>query len=118
MSGNEGIITGIVGPIRQHTKTLPTVRVSAETPENISVCIDRIKNTVRAMDHIQYSGQIFAEAKYTFLQMASVKEYLNKLLMNKTLRDGIITNFVKIEALLCAECCEIIGWLSVELDLI
>ena len=50
--------------------------------------------------------------------MSSVKEYLNKVLMNETLRDGIITNFFKIEALLSAECCEIIGQLKIDLDLI
>ena len=37
--------------------------------------------------------------------------------MNETLKDGIITNFLKIEALLSAECCEIIGQLLIELDL-
>ena len=116
MTGINGIIIRIVRSMRKHTETLPTVRVS----KDISVCIDRIKNTMRAMDHVLYHGQIFAKAKgakYTFLWMASVKEYLNKLLMNETLRDGIITYFFKIEAPLVAECYEIIGRLEIELDL-
>ena len=73
---------------------------------------------MRAMDHVLYRGQIFAKAKgakYTFLRMSSVKEYLNKVLMNETLRDGIITNFFKI-ALLSAECFEIIGQLNIDLS--
>ena len=77
MSGNDDIIIGIVQPMRQHTETLPTVRVTAEAPKDISVCINRIKNTMRAMvDHVLYRGQIFAKAKgakYTFFRMASVK---------------------------------------------
>ena len=120
MCGKDGIIVGIVRLMRQHTETLPTMRVSAEAPKDISVCIDRIKNTMRAMDHVLYRDQIFAKAKgakYIFLRMASVKEYLNKLLMNETLRDGIITNLFKIKALLSAECCEIIGQLKIDLDL-
>ena len=120
MCGKDSIIVGIVQLMRQHTETLPTMRVSAEASKDISVCIDRIKNTMRAMDHVLYRGQIFAKAKgakYIFLWMASVKEYLNKLLMNETLRDGIITNLFKIKALLSAECCEIIGQLKIDLDL-
>ena len=76
---------------------------------------------MRAMDHVLYRGQTFAKAKgakYTFLWMASVKEYLNKLLMNETIRDGIITNLFKIEALHSAEYCKIIGQLKIDLDLI
>ena len=97
------------------------MRASAEASKDISVCIDRIKDTMRAMDYVLYRGQIFAKAKgakYIFLRMTSIKEYLNKVLMNETLRDGIITNFFKIEALLSAECCEIIGQLKIDLDLI
>ena len=90
MGGKDGILIGIVRSMRQHTETLSRVRVSAEAPKDISVCIDRIKNTMRTMDHVLHRGQTFAKgkgAKYTFLRMASVKEYINKLLMNETLSE-------------------------------
>ena len=43
MVGKDGIIIGIVRTMRQRTETVPTIRVSAEAPKDISVCIDRIK---------------------------------------------------------------------------
>lgn len=121
MSGEDHVRIGIIRPNIDHPDNLRAVRVAMEAPNDVIATINRIKNAMKSLGHALYRGQIFAKApdsKYTYLRMASVKDYLNKLLMNETLRDGIVNNFFKIQTLLSADSCEIVEQLKIDLDLI
>ena len=96
----------------------------AQAPEpsnDVSVALERVKNAMAKLNHALYKNDIYAMppgAKYTYVYMMDVDEYLNRILANEMLKEKFICCKPKLLSLMSHHACKVIPQIKFDMDLI
>ena len=96
----------------------------AQAPEpsnDISIALEKVKNAMAKLNHALCEGDIYAMppgAKYTYVYMMDVDEYLNRILANEMLKETLICCKPKVLSLMSHHACAVIPQIKFDMDLI
>ena len=94
---------------------------SLSQPNEITRTIRKIARVMIICGHVLHRSEIYttpSNAKMTYVRMMDVASYLNKLLANDALNNGLVRHFQAVERILSHPACEMILQIQFDLDLI
>ena len=119
----DGTSLGILRPFCRGPENVPII-VSHQPKSEKSSLKDKIKNAMKTLDHVLYKGAVFAKpkkpknAKYTYVFMHPLKEYLDLLLSSPILQDPLSKNLSQLEKIMSSDTCSVIEQVTFDIDLI
>ncbi len=114
---SDGLLLRVVDSMMKEKQT-------AQEPEpssDITIALQCVKNAMSKLNHALYKGDVYAMppgAKYTYVYMMDVDEYLNRLLANEMIKETLICCKPRIASLLSHHACEVIPQIKFDMDLI